>query len=74
MRILLAQRLPCFPALTGEAKLNQALLARLAARNHACRIIALASSHEHPDAVVTEGMLKTLGAAPTPTGVFACNH
>jgi hypothetical protein len=46
MKILLSQRLPCFPALTGAAKATLHLLSGLVERGHSCRLIALASSDE----------------------------
>ena len=41
MRILLAQKLPYVPALSGASKFARALLEGLAQRNHSCRVLAL---------------------------------
>lgn len=49
MKILLAQRTPCFPAIHGDTKFNQGLLEALAQRNHSCRMVALASTTEGPE-------------------------
>ena len=40
MRILLAQKLPYVPALSGASKFTRALLEGLAQRNHSCRVLA----------------------------------
>ena len=45
MRILLAQRLPWFPGLSGATKFNVHLLEALG-RDHTCRMLALASHRE----------------------------
>ena len=52
MKILLSQRLPCVPALTGAAKSALHLLQGLAERRHACRIVALESADERADPLV----------------------
>src|SRR5262245_11796644 len=50
MRILLAQRLPCFRARTGDTKFTVGLLESLAERRHECRMVALAGMSEGPSA------------------------
>ena len=49
MKILLAQRLPTFPALCGETKFNLGMLEALARLNHSCRMLTLARQSEGPD-------------------------
>ena len=51
MKILLAQRLPWFPALAGETTSNRWLLESLAERGHSCRVVALAMPGERAGAV-----------------------
>lgn len=50
MKILLSQRLPYVPTLTGAARANRLLLEGLAERGHSCRAVALASTAVGADA------------------------
>ena len=44
MKILLAQKLTYFPALSGATKEDRFLLEGLAERKHSCRVVTLASA------------------------------
>jgi glycosyltransferase involved in cell wall biosynthesis len=50
MKILLVQKLPYVPPLSGASKKNRILLELLAKRNHVCRVVAVASFASGPEA------------------------
>jgi len=49
MKILLVQKLPYVPSLSGASKKNRILLELLAKRKHSCRVVALASFVSGPE-------------------------
>lgn len=49
MKILLVQKLPYIPTLSGASKKNRILLELLAKRKHSCRVIALANLVSGPE-------------------------
>jgi len=50
MKILLVQKLPYVPPLSGASKKNRILLELLAKRNHVCRVVAISSYASGPEA------------------------
>ncbi|MEO8306278.1 MAG: glycosyltransferase [Betaproteobacteria bacterium] len=74
MRILLAQRLPWFPGLSGATKFNVHLLEALG-RDHTCRMLALAS-HREGDGSIDElrGQIRSRGMTDpsVSAGVAVC--
>jgi len=49
MKILLVQKLPYVPTLSGASKKNRILLELLTKRNHSCRVVAMASFVSGPE-------------------------